>query len=245
MSKYPDILFFDLEVHPKSHKIIEFGAELNNNQLRSKNIDRLVDLYQSAGIVCGHNIIAHDLPIFQKRCSGINLPTLHVLDTLFLSTLLFPKKPYHHLVKDYHLTSSEINNPISDVELTKALLDDLIVEFYNLNPTLKKIYTCLLSDIPGFNGFFKFIKHTESVSISGNEQIASIILKQFGNQICGKAKLIEFIETVPIELAYAIALIATDDQNSLLPPWLLFHFPNVHNVINSLRACLERIRREN
>jgi ATP-dependent DNA helicase RecQ len=183
-----------------------------------------------------HNIITHDLPILQDRLSGTHLPEVPVLDTLFLSTLLFPKKPYHHLVKDYHLTSTEINNPVSDVELTKTLLDDLIFAFHDLRPELKQIYTHLLSDIPGFDGFFKLTRRKDRLAITENQSIATIISDQFGPLICGKTKLIALIETVPVELAYAIALIATDDQNSLPPPWLLFHFPNIHNVINALRV---------
>lgn len=239
MLKYPDILFFDLEVNPKSGKIIEFGAELNNNQLRRKRTELLADFFQSAKMVCGHNIIFHDLPILRKKFSRTDLPELPSLDTLFLSTLLFPKKPYHRLVKDYHLTSSEINNPISDVELTKELLDELILEFSKLSSELKQIYFYLLKDVPGFDGFFRFTKSDEHFAIKNNQELANIIVSQFGSFICGKAKLITFIEKTPVELAYSIALIATDDQNSLPPPWLLFHFPNIHNVINSLRVLCD------
>jgi ATP-dependent DNA helicase RecQ len=36
------------------------------------------------------------------------------IDTLPLSPLLFPKKPYHRLIKDDKLFSDQLNNPIND-----------------------------------------------------------------------------------------------------------------------------------
>jgi ATP-dependent DNA helicase RecQ len=237
LSGYQDILFFDLEVHAKSSKIIEFGAEFNNAHIRSKKTKKLVQLFQSAVMVCGHNVINHDLPILRKASAELGLPQRPIIDTLFLSTLLFPKKPYHHLVKDYHLTNLELNNPISDVSLTKTLLDDLVAEFHLLDPVLKQIYPYLLRHFPGFDGFFQLVKKNDDDSnITSGEQLINIILDQFRSLICNKANLKHFIDNNPIELAYSIALITVDDQNSLPPPWLLHQFPNIRNLLNSLRV---------
>ncbi|MEQ8172867.1 MAG: hypothetical protein ABRQ38_28550 [Candidatus Eremiobacterota bacterium] len=79
----------------------------------------------------------------------------HIIDTLYLSALLFSEKPYHSLVKDYRLNSSTINNPLSDSRLVEKLFYDLINKFKELSSSLATIYYSLLNDKDGFRGFFK------------------------------------------------------------------------------------------
>ena len=236
MLKHPDILFFDLEVHPKSKTIIEFGAEINNNQIRSKDVKTLIELIPAAKVVCGHNIIAHDCPILEQRSGVDHFINIPLLDTLYLSTLLFPKNPYHRLVKDYHLTGTEINNPLSDVKLTQILLGEVLEAFHKLAPELKQIYRALLSTIPGFDGFFQLVKEKEESSELNKQQLTNLISSQFGHLFCARAMLSEYIESSAVELAYSIALISIEDHDSLPPPWLLYRFPDIHNLVNALRV---------
>jgi hypothetical protein len=56
-----DILFFDLEVHKKSKHILEIGALLRGDQLRKKSVESFVHFAGGASLLCGHNIIDHDL----------------------------------------------------------------------------------------------------------------------------------------------------------------------------------------
>lgn len=65
MPKPLNILFFDLEVHPKSKQILEYGAIFNDNQHRGKQKEKFEQFAQSATTICGHNILHHDLPILQ------------------------------------------------------------------------------------------------------------------------------------------------------------------------------------
>ena len=41
--------------------------------------------------------------------------TFALVDTLCWSSLLFPERPYHALLKDDKLLRDELNNPVSDV----------------------------------------------------------------------------------------------------------------------------------
>ena len=49
-----------------------------------------------------------------------------LVDTLFLSPLLYPERPYHHLLKDDKLISEQMNNPVNDcVKARDLLLDEV------------------------------------------------------------------------------------------------------------------------
>jgi len=67
---------------------------------------------QDAEFICGHNIIHHDAKFLftEGKCSTL------LVDTLYLSPLLFPERPYHRLVKDDKLISEQMNNPVNDCE---------------------------------------------------------------------------------------------------------------------------------
>jgi hypothetical protein len=62
----PKILYFDLELGPKD-RIAEVGAVLGNRELHERNTDRLVSWAQEADYICGHNVVAHDLPLLRKH----------------------------------------------------------------------------------------------------------------------------------------------------------------------------------
>lgn len=109
MRDISSILFFDLEVHKKSNRILEIGAILQHDQFRKAGISHFAQFASSAGIVCGHNIVDHDLPILKKYLPGHAILSRPVIDTLYLSALLYPKKPYHRLVKDYHLSGCQLS----------------------------------------------------------------------------------------------------------------------------------------
>ena len=43
-----------------------------------------------------------------------------------MSPLLFPKRPYHNLVKDDKLVTEQLNNPVNDCQKARDLLMDEI-----------------------------------------------------------------------------------------------------------------------
>ena len=65
--------------------------------------------------ICGHNIVHHDAKYLftDKICRWI------LVDTLYVSPLLFPEHPYHRLVKDDKLMSEQMNNPVNDCKESK------------------------------------------------------------------------------------------------------------------------------
>lgn len=235
MAGISDILFFDLEVHKTSKQILEIGAVLQEDQFRKSTTESFVQFAKSAEIVCGHNIVDHDLPILQQYLADHAILEKPVIDTLFLSALLYPRKPYHRLVKNYQLNGNELNNPLADAKLARELLTDLLNTFQGLSWERKAIYYALLSDQQGFNGFFEIVHIDVRQSKLGKNEIAALLKDQHGRLFCGRSDLLDLIGRNPVELAYTIALITTNDTESLPPPWMLHRFPAVIQVINQLR----------
>ena len=88
----------------------------------------LEEFSAGASYLVGHNILEHDLELFARHASHLELLDLAAIDTLYLSPLAFPENPYHHLVKQYQepaLTRAQVNDPLLDAELTLELLADV------------------------------------------------------------------------------------------------------------------------
>ena len=103
------IAFIDTEVNPRTKKVADYGAVREDGAVLHSSSKADFDAFVSkSDTVCGHNIINFDLKYTSLRGNST------IVDTLFLSPLLFPKRPYHHLVKDDKLQVDELNNPVND-----------------------------------------------------------------------------------------------------------------------------------
>jgi len=226
------ILFFDLEVHPRQRTIQQIGALLGGDQYRGHRLSELAAFAAPAAVWCGHNIVDHDLAILREQGLEAALLERPAIDTLYLSALLFPRKPYHRLVKDYRLEGSELSNPLADAELARALLADIVTAFQALPAGWQALYRRLLADRPGFDGFFA----TFGRAAAEGEDLVSLFDRLLQERYCERAAPARLAAEQPVELAFATALIATDDPGSLPPPWLLQRFPGVQAVLNRLRV---------
>ncbi len=229
-------IFIDTEVDVISKKIIDIGGITTDNvQFHSTSISKFLDLINRYEYVCGHNIINHDLHYIEKF-SQINISGLRAIDTLYLSPLLFPAKPYHRLLKDDKLQTEELNNPLNDALKAKELFYDEIIAFQEINNDLKQIYYTLLSDIKEFKWFFHFVDY-----IPFNVDTDSLIKRKFRDKICQNADIKYLIQEAPVELAYCLALINTNSRYSITPPWVIKNYPDVERVMYLLRnnPCLK------
>ena len=231
-----NIVFIDTEVDVKSKKILDVGGTSGNGlTLHSSSISELVNFIKNKKYVCGHNIINHDLPYIEKAINQ-NLTGINAIDTLFLSPLLFPTKPYHALLKDDKLQTEELNNPLNDATKAKDLFNDEISAFHDIDDDLKQIYYALLADKREFSSFFDFVGYSIF-----NDDIFSLIKKRFTETICQEVDLEKLVLQTPIELAYCLALINTNSRYSITPPWVIKNYPEVERVMFLLRnnPCLE------
>ena len=127
--------FIDVEVGMKDHRIHDIGAlRWDRAIFHSANKRELLDYLKDVDFVCGHNIIHHDA----KYLFGDVPHQWMLVDTLYVSPLLFPEKPYHHLLKDDKLISDQINNPVNDCEKAYNLLMDEVARWSTLSKEKKR-----------------------------------------------------------------------------------------------------------
>lgn len=229
------IVFIDTEIDVKSRKLLDSGGVTTNGQsFHSNSISELLSLISKNKYICGHNILNHDIPSIE-RASQTNLSNVKSIDTLYLSPLLFPAKPYHALLKDDKLQTDELNNPLNDAIKAKDLFYDELSVFHKLDGDLKQVYFALLGYKKEFRWFFEFVDQSFSSS-----NILKLIKNRFSDKICNHIALEKLISEFPIELAYCLALINTNSRYSITPPWVVKNFPEVERVMYLLRnnPCL-------
>lgn len=230
------IAFVDTEIEPKSRKILDIGSVKNDGHSFHKNsVSEFIQFLSGTEFICGHNIINHDYQYIEKAVTAAGIYPRSIIDTLYLSPLLFPNKPYHALLKDDKLQTEELNNPLNDSIKAKDLFFDELSKFRQLDQKLQQIFYLLLYDKKEFTGFFRFMEYTCTET-----QVEPIIREKFYSFICKNVDLSKIISENPIELAYCLALIYCDSRYSITPPWILKNYPKVDRLFFLLRSnpCL-------
>ena len=149
------ITFFDTEIEPESRKILDIGGVKSDGSIfHSGSVKDFAGFLKNTRFICGHNIIRHDLKYIRESLSAQGIDQLQVIDTLILSPLLFPKKPYHRLLKDDKLQPEELNNPVNDSKKAKDLFYDEVTVFNKMEPSLKLIYYSRLKRQKEFESIF-------------------------------------------------------------------------------------------
>lgn len=258
------IIFFDTETDPKTGKILDIGAVRGDGTWFHRN--SIVDFsgfLRGTEFVCGHNVLAHDMKYVGNAMKSAGIASTNVIDTLCLSPLMFPLKPYHRLLKDDKLQTDELSNPLNDSQKAKELFDSECTAFNAIDEDLKEIYCSLLENTAEFGAFFRYSAyHSRGVRESGSvtlfmrslqnmfrpdnsEGTADKIKRRFRDAICTNADIAGMVRKYPIALAYCLALIDALDKSpsvkSVTPPWVLHNYPEVEQLMFRLRnsPCLE------
>ena len=240
MSQYTqrnEIVFIDTEIDPVSKKIEDIGAirttlpvySVSGQQFHSASPGEFKNFIKNAFFVCGHNIIKFDLRYIFSMIEAAGVRS--VIDTLYLSPLLFPQKPYHKLLKDDKIQSDDLNNPLNDARKAMELFMDEVSAFETLKISMKKIYCTLLEMVPEFRGFFRYVNFHEKTGY-----LATFIQAEFKDKICANADINGLAQRYPAELAYCLATISTEDKESIIPYWVQKTYPKVHDVYRILRG---------
>ncbi len=224
--------FIDLEVDGRG-KILDIGGVKAGQGFHSARIPEFADFVSDCDCLCGHNIIGHDIKYLKPFLNKEYV----LVDTLYLSPLLFPRKPYHKLLKDDKILTEELNNPLNDSLKAQSLYDDEVMAFKALDKDFQQLYYDLLNEDIHFSGFFKSIEYVPSRKpFFFRKSTADIFRELFKGKICEHSNVESFVRDHKVECAYAAALISTDDRNSITPAWILHNYPSVENVIRGLRA---------
>lgn len=238
--------FVDAEVGTKDHKVHDIGALRHDGAfLHTTSRTELQTFLKDVDYVCGHNIVHHDAKYLFDDEDGAGKRRCMLVDTLYLSPLLFSERPYHKLVKDDKLITDEINNPVNDCKKARSLLFDEIARWNELPIDEQRVFATLLYKEKEFVGFLSMVDasslrilrldrhdHKESIDYTALE---NTIKKQFAGRICSNADIITIAMRHPCALAYALALIDTSDHRSVTPGWVLYNYPEVEHIMILLR----------
>ncbi len=220
----------DVEVGLKDNKIHDIGALKHDDTIFHKTSkEELFAFLNDVDYICGHNIINHDARYLfsDEKCRQT------LVDTLYVSPLLFPERPYHRLVKDDKLISEQMNNPVNDCKKAKDLLLDEIACWNTLSREKRILLASLLRDKKEFEGFFSMVR-AEYIC----EGIPELIKELYKGKVCQCADFDMLIRQYPYGLAYALALIDTTDYRSVTPGWVLYNYPEVELIIKLLRHTI-------
>ena len=223
--------FIDTEIGVDDHRIHDIGAIRYDGAIyRGGSKTELFSFLKNTDYICGHNIIQHDAKYLIKD------ENIHwqLVDTLYISPLLFPERPYHKLLKDEKLIVDELNNPVNDCQKAHDLLMDEITHWRLLPDEKRNILITLLHKEKEFTGFLEIAEGNDLRAIE-HTHLCDLIKKCYQNKICNNADLDILIKKYPIELSYALSLIDTTDHRSITPSWVLKNYPNVEYVVQQLR----------
>ena len=223
------VVFIDAEITVADKKIRDLGAVTADGAcFHSGSLRDFIAFISKADFLCGHNIVRHDLKYIQAAV-GKEL-TFPAIDTLYLSPLLFPKRPYHKLLKDDKIQVDELNNPVNDSEKAADLFYDELNAFGALPLQTRNIFYKLLNEQPEFSGFFKYLDFKPD-----DGDVSELIRGEYAGKLCANADIKQLVKNTPVELAYALAIIGVDDRFSITPPWLQKNYPKIENVVKCLR----------
>tara|TARA_R110002096_G_scaffold436067_1_gene666767 strand:- start:1499 stop:6313 length:4815 start_codon:yes stop_codon:yes gene_type:complete len=224
------ILCIDIET-TKQGKIKDVGALFNGQELHESQLTKLENWINQAEYICGHNLVAHDIPLLERVLGNKIFKNKKIVDTLLWSPLLFSDNPYHKLVKGYKIVNhSDYNNPLSDCKLTKQLLIHELNRFNELDTNIKQVYASLLSDSDAYSGFLELINYQ-----TNNIDTVTKIEDLCKNKICDSSNIFQLVKDNPIELAYAVSLINTKEDKSILAYWVSKTLPKTQKILDDVR----------
>ena len=230
----------DTEIDPRSGRIVDIGSVKTDGSIFHKSSSaEFSQFLQGVQWVCGHNILNHDLKYISAALHSAGVNSSKIIDTLYLSPLLFPTRPYHALLKDDKLQTEDVNNPLNDAIKAKDLFFDEVAAFQQIPDLFKKILFGLLKDKKEFWAFFDYLSYKAE-----DEGVEQLIRQKFQDEMCERVELTKMMSEQPIELAYALSLvhawIGNNKIPSITPPWVLKNYPGVHNILFNLRSkpCL-------
>ena len=234
------LLFVDLEVdaHWKTQTIWAID-EKGNNVYKWNDIVFFGKLIEKYNILVWHNILNHDLEFLAKEWAiDLSIIKKPIIDTLWLSSLIFIRHPYHHLIKDYKIDKT--NDPIEDSKLCLEVFVNCCNEFLKIEQEIQNIIYLLLKDKKQFKTFFDYLIKNKRFELTKTE-ILGEIKKTMWNIVrwdfFGES-LPNIIKNNPVEFAYILRLLYIkshiDRDISVLPGWVIHVLPNIHKVFQEI-----------
>ena len=240
-------LALDLEVSREDDSLLAAAAYRpdSGNSLsmsgrpKSSSLERFDQLAENALFLLGHNIIAFDIPLLKALNPHLRLLKLPVVDTLRLNPLAFPRHPYHHLVKHYKdgsLVRRQINDPLLDSKLAVEAFANQLKQFEDDPPELLTAWHWLTTSENG-TGFDLVFSAIRGMAKPTLEEAREAIQQRLDGQGCQvhTRSVVDTTREQRWPLAYVLAWLSVAGTDSVMPPWVLFQFPQASKMVKQLR----------
>ncbi len=235
MPDFSKYLFFDLEYNPEQKKVREYGYILGEERVRAKDPIKLEIASEKAEFIVGHNVLRHDAPIL-KQYFSIDFPNIKALDTLMLSSLLFPCKPYHKLRKEYLHNEDEPSDPLKDAELCKNLLEDCIKKWEEYPWQLRYLLFQFLKNEPGFAPFFYIVDAPEQNELRSKlPEIQKWFRNQYESLICLHQDFENEWAAYRAEWCFLLTLFHEEGPSDYVPHWVRYQYPHLESILHRRR----------
>jgi ATP-dependent DNA helicase RecQ len=242
-------LLVDIEIN--EHRIIySIGALFGEQTFRSpagkavghQTLQALNSFGQAADFVVGHNIISHDMVLLKELAPALEMLGKKTIDTLYLSPLAYPANPYHRLVKDYQLVRDSVSDPVADARLAGRVFSEQWQAFAGQLKSGSEV-------LPLYRGFLEkeqtLTGTAEALAAMGIPHLKGDDLYRSFAHFAGKYACITAVDQLldrlyessfdyPV-LAYIVAWLSVAGGNSVLPPWVRHHFPQISSLLHTLR----------
>ena len=206
---------------------------------KSSELERFDRLAEDARFLLGHNIVAFDIPYLRALNPHLTLLRLPVIDTLRLNPLAFPQRPYHRLVKHYKdggLVRRQINDPLLDSKLAVEAFAKQLNELEDKPPGLLTAWHWLTTRHNG-SGFDLVFSAIRGIAKPTLEEARGAIRQQLNGQGC-QAYARSVVDSTLEQgwpLAYVLAWLSVAGTGSVMPPWVLFQFPQASKMVRQFR----------
>ncbi len=225
---FNQIAFLDIEVGTTSNKIDRLGYLSEQSNIDETSVSKIKEicLLENIHFICGHNFVDHDQCFLEKTSFNQVFEQIKIIDTLYLSMLLFPNKSTHKLNKPYKDNLIDIGNyPLIDAEQTKILFEKLNQDFDTLEENQQKLFCYLLKNNKYFSGFFSY-KNIAEKAVDVYQEIKHLIK-------IDKAQYLDIEMHYPVELAFIIAYLSFGSKGSISPV-ILNKNPNIVRLLRQL-----------
>ncbi len=201
--------------------------------------DELVAWLRPDDVLVGHNAVRFDLPEIARRRPDSPLRARPVVDTLVLSVLAFPRRPYHALVKDDRLVRDAVPNPLSDARASGRLLDDAIAALRALPPAEADVLRALIRrlEVPeperaGWRWLFA------RLGWGWDPPPPLDLARAWAGRACVHASVVTDPPVgMPLLMVAAWLRAAAHQDGSVLPAWVRRTWPRTAGIARALRGA--------
>ncbi|MBN2799418.1 MAG: RecQ family ATP-dependent DNA helicase [Deltaproteobacteria bacterium] len=227
-------LFLDLEFS-RQGRLLRWGALLEGAVWEGgrSDLSRLALAARRADAVVGHNLLGFDRPHLADAVGEHPVLELPAIDTLILSPLAFPSRPYHRLVKDYQLVRDSLPDPVGDARLCQTLYRELVQTLAERSSEERAWLRAALRTLG--SGFDTLLGDAPALP----PREALLLLRPALAGLCCEPALDQLIGALRPEdlvpLAYALSWILHASPGDVLPPWVRRRWPRTTALLRLLR----------